>query len=456
MRIGKKNGKNGVFWLPCVALAGLCLAPGQLAWAGQSAHLQRVKVSSQNGHTRIKLALDRATKFRYFALSNPSRLVVDLSHTGDGAHKVERKGGRGVRKVRFGKKPDGRLRVVFDLAGKVPSGFKPASGKGASLVLDLAGAGAHVSKSMAQKHTQPTARTASFQAVPQAGPVVVVVDPGHGGSDDGATGPNGLHEKTATLRIAKILEKELDATPGIKAHLTRTTDKYVSLRHRVRFALDHHANLFISIHENSFRSPSVRGGTCYALSRHGATSATARQVARTENSADHSVGGVDFSNYSHSLNTVLTDLFQTSAMNAGIHLGEAIIKEFAKVEPIYDSKVQRANFSVLRDPMIPSVLCETAFLSNPTQARKLRHHHFRTQLANAIYQGIINYLHQYSTMRIASGSPKAYVVKSGDTLSGIAAQFNVGVKRIKHANNLQSSALQVGEHLTIPPAKQIS
>jgi len=192
------------------------------------------------------------------------------------------------------------------------------------------------------------------------------------------------------------------------------------------------------------------------LSDHGASDAEASQLAREENSHDRAIAGVDFSHYSRSLNTVLTDLFQTAAMNAETHLGKDIIRQFAKVEPIYDHAVQRANFAVLRDPMIPSVLCETAFLSNPHQARELRHSHFRSQLATAIYHGILDYLHHYSAMRIAKGASKGYVVKRGDTLSGIAAQFDVAAQRIRKANDLHGSLLQVGEHLTIPPAQQSS
>lgn len=438
-------------------LAVLCLlVPGQ-AWSAQPAHLKRVSIKGNSGHTDITLSLDHKVKYHFFELANPPRLVVDLTGTRGLHPDIRHSGSNEVQTVRFGEHSDGKLRVVFDLRKKAAATMRPQSGESATLVASLPTLGTKVAKQSSNLHPKKSAHDVAFKTVPKSGPVIVVVDPGHGGSDPGTTGPHGLHEKTVTLGIARILAHELNATPGIRAYLTRDSDTYVSLTKRVLIAQRHNANLFVSIHENAFhKNPSVDGGTCYALSRHGASDAEARQVAREENSRDRSIAGVDFSHYSHSLNTVLTDLFQTAAMNAETHLGEDIIRQFSKVEPIYDHKVQRANFAVLRDPMIPSVLCETAFLSNPKQARELHHRAFRAQLANAIYHGILDYLHHYATMRIAKNTSQAYVVKRGDTLSGIAAQFNVAPDRLRQANNLQGSMLQVGEHLTIPARQQSS
>lgn len=440
-------------WL--AAMLAYLVAP-EWALAGQPAQLKRVNILGRSGHTHITLSLSQAVHYHFFELSNPPRLVVDLPHTRGLHPHIAHGGSNEVKTVRMAEHKDGRLRVVFDLLKKAKVTMQPSSGRGAKLIASLPTLGPSV-HSVQHPGRTGAARAVKFQTVPKSGPVIVVVDPGHGGNDPGTSGPHGLKEKTVTLGIARILAHELNATPGIRAYLTRKSDTYVSLTKRVLIAQSHKANLFVSIHENAYpKDPAVKGGTCYALSDHGASDAEASQLAREENSHDRAIAGVDFSHYSRSLNTVLTDLFQTAAMNAETHLGSDIIRQFAKVEPIYDQSVQRANFAVLRDPMIPSVLCETAFLSNPHQARELRHRHFRARLATAIYHGILDYLHHYSTMRIAKGASKGYVVKQGDTLSGIAAQFNVAAQRIKKANDLHGSLLRVGEHLTIPPAQQSS
>lgn len=424
---------------------------------GTPARLQHVMVQSDSGVTRIQLSLNRAVKFHYFELSHPPRLVIDMMHARNSHPSMTRKGGRAVKSVRFGRHANGMLRAVFVLKRKVAASFWPSSSEGATLMAILSREGHHSQHESGKNEKQQRERIAAFQAVQKSGPAVVVIDPGHGGKDPGTTGPHGLHEKTVTLAIGKIVARKLNHTPGVRAYMTRHRDRYVSLVGRVLFAQRHHANVFVSIHENAYnKDPAVDGGTCFALSTHGATDAEAQQLARDENAHDRAVDGVDFSKYGHRLNMVLTDLFQTAAMQAETYLGRDIIRQFGRVEPIYDRKVQRANFAVLRDPLIPSVLCETAFLSNPKQARELRHHYFRARLADAIYKGIMQYLHHYAPMQIAQSTPGHYVVHHGDTLSGIAAKFNVAIKRIKRANHLHTNQLQVGEQLTIPTGRENS
>ena len=281
--------------------------------------------------------------------------------------------------------------------------------------------------------------------------MVVEIDPGHGGSDPGTTGPHGLHEKTVTLSIGRMVYRMLNHTRHVRAYLTRHGDYYVSLHRRVVEAQDHHADIYVSIHENAYPDdPQVRGGTCYALSRHGATDAEAAQLAQEENAADPEIAGADFSHHSRMLNRVLTDLYQTSSIMAGNQLADDIIGEFARVEPVYHRTVQHANFEVLRDPMIPSVLCETAFLSNPTQARELHHRAFRHKLARAIYLGIMQYLRKHMPMEAADGKARRYVVKPGDTLSGIAERFQIPMRRLRAFNDLKRTDIQAGQTLHIP------
>lgn len=418
------------------------------------AHLNKVSIDSHGGATHIKLSLSHSVKFHSFELAHPARLVIDMTHA-NGTHPKVSRDGKAVKAIRFGRHVNGVLRAVFVLKQKELPSVWPSSNKGATVMAILSpekNQPAHRGSDEAQKHRRrQRKRIAAFQAVQKSGPAVVVIDPGHGGHDPGTTGPHGLHEKTVTLAIGKIVAHKLNETPGVRAYMTRHRDRYVSLVGRVLYAQRHHANVFVSIHENAYnKDPFVDGGTCFALSTHGASDAEAQQLARDENSHDRAVDGVDFKKYGHRLNSVLTDLFQTAAMQAETHLGRDIIHQFGKVEPIYDHKVQRANFAVLRDPLIPSVLCETAFLSNPRQARELHHHHFRAELADAIYKGIMRYLHHYAPMQLAQTTPGRYKVHRGDTLSGIASKFGVAQRLIKHVNHLDSDQLQVGEELTIP------
>ena len=434
-----------------VVLAGFC----SCVWARGST-LEGVTLVHRGSTTLVRFRLSQAPHFDEFALGSPPRAVLDMHDTRQRWHARHTAGGA-VKDVRLARHANGTLRAVVDL--RQGAQFKGVQRRGANtLVMRIAGGGAGASEtSSASPRPVPVSdsasgtRPAGFHAVPQSGPIVVVIDPGHGGSDPGTRGPHGLREKTVTLAIAKALYRKLARTPHIRPVLTRRRDRYVSLPRRVAIAQRHHANLFISIHENSYpRDPRVDGGTCYVLSQHGASDAKAAQLAHMENSADPQVAGVHFSRHNRTLNAVLTDLFQTASINAADNLARGIIAQFARVEPIYDHKVQRANFAVLRDPMIPSVLCETAFLSNPHQARRLHHGHFRDQLAQAIYEGVIHYLHTYAPMRIEPTHPGHYVVQRGDTLSSVASEHETSVKQLVKMNHMHHRRVRVGERLKVP------
>lgn len=434
-------------------LIALCAALwGPRAVAAKSlAELQSMRLAGDGN--RAELSLTRPVHYHYFTLSHPERVVLDLSDTAPfHGHGKQWQAGD-VSSVRFGVHDGYDLRVVFDLR-------KPASGTNVSeiraggrerLMVQFPPGHAKASNSGSPTSSSPT--QVHYQAVPRSGPMVVEIDPGHGGSDPGTTGPHGLHEKTVTLSIGRMVYRMLNGTPDVHAYLTRHGDYYVSLHRRVLEAQDHHADIYVSIHENAFPDdPQVRGGTCYALSRHGATDAEAAQLAQEENAADPQIAGVDFSHHSRMLNQVLTDLYQTSSIMAGDQLADDIISQFARVEPVYHRTVQHANFEVLRDPMIPSVLCETAFLSNPTQARELHHRAFRHKLARAIYLGIMQYLHKHMPMEAKDGGARRYVVKPGDTLSGIAEHFQIPMRRLRTFNDLKHTEIQAGQTLHIPAA----
>lgn len=443
----------------------------------------------QRGHvTQFDFTLSRVPRYSYFALGSPPRAVLDLQGTRDRwpepALPLP-----AVRSIRIGRHADGMLRVVFNLRpGSTLIGVFQEGPHDLLMKINNGSVfGGPADAQPLRKSTSARPVVVRNVEAEKRTPIVVVIDPGHGGRDPGTTGPDGLHEKTVTLAIAKILYRELKEVPNIQPVLTRDRNTYVSLPERVAIAQEHRANLFVSIHENAYpNAPQIEGGACYILSRHGASDAKAAQLARFENSADPDLDGVHFT-HNRTLNKVLTDLFQTASINAEDHLAQDIISQLGRVEPLYRSTPLRANFEVLRDPMIPSVLCETAFLSNRHQAAELHHKRFRLEIATAIERGILRYLHNYAPTRVEPGPPtydaestssdvsarpatvnaskggdatgystRTYRVRNGDTLSGLAAENHVSVGRLMRLNALHSPRLRIGQLIQIPGTSPVA
>ncbi len=363
-----------------------------------------------NGQTQVEFMLPSQVTYRYFSLTHPQRLVIDLAATHLPYRPAGKTDGCGlVTSVHWAERKHRILRYVLQLARSTPLRIVPSSERqGRAFRLSVRLGTLH--KTDTQSVLKKTGEAGShhipqpfLQVGPSRGRIVIAIDPGHGGSDPGTHGPHRLDEKVVTLAIAKILARKIDRTPGLTAFLTRRRDRYVGLRQRVLEAQSHHAALFISIHANAYpQLPRVRGGAVYALSEHGASSAEAKLLARTENAADPSIGDVRFAPHNPQVNSTLTQMLQRAAIARGGELGKDVLRNLARYEPLYDHHVQHANFEVLRDPLIPSILIETAFLSNPTQARELHEYRFREQLADAIYRGIREFLdhHNLSPVRM--------------------------------------------------------
>lgn len=354
--------------------------------------------------TRVEFVLPSRVSYRYFSLTHPPRLVIDLA----AAHWPYRPAGKTdgcglVASVHWAERTHRILRYVLQLAHSASIRIVPSparQGRAFRLSVQLG----TLQKTGTRSVLKQTG-TGGFhhllqpflQVGPSRGKIVIAIDPGHGGSDPGTHGPRHLDEKVVTLAIAKILARKIDRTPGLRAFLTRRHDRYVGLRQRVLEAQNHHAALFISIHANAYpQLPRVEGGAVYALSEHGASSAEAGLLARTENAADPSIGDVRFAPHNPQINSALTHMLQRAAITRGSELGKDVLRNLARYEPLYDHHVQYANFEVLRDPLIPSILIETAFLSNPTQARELHEYRFREDLAAAIYRGIREFLKHHN------------------------------------------------------------
>lgn len=397
--------------------------------------------------TTLVLTVKGLSSFHDFALGNPPRAVLDLPRVRERVARLPQ-GAGAIRDIRMARHRNGMLRVVADL--RAGARLVGVSRHGDTIRMTLAG-GRRAPAKAAPRRSARGGDAVAYQAGKKSAPVVVALDPGHGGKDPGTHGPHGLKEKTVTLAIARRVYRKLAATPGVEPIMTRDRDVYVSLPKRVAIAQRHHADLFVSMHENSFpKQRSVKGGTCYILSRHGASSAEARQVAALENKADPVEDGVHFSQRSKTLNTVLTQLFQSEAIGAAHRLADDIIYHLGNFEPLYHRTPPRANFAVLRDPMIPSVLCETAFLSNSKQAQELHTARFRSEIANAIYRGIMQYLHNNPPMQALPAHGNTYIVKRGDTLSGIARAHGVPRQRLMAINDLRSAAIDPGQRLIVP------
>lgn len=220
--------------------------------------------------------------------------------------------------------------------------------------------------------------------------IVVALDPGHGGEDPGAVGPTGLREKDVVLAIALELRERINARPGMRAMLTRDGDFFVPLQDRVRKARRVQADLFVSIHADAFINRQARGASVYVLSDGGATSTAARWLADKENAADL-VGGINVKNRHADVMRTLLDMSTTAQIKDSLRLGREVLGRIGKVGKLHKPQVEQAGFAVLKAPDIPSILVETAFISNPEEERKLRDRQFQERLVDALEDGIVRY-----------------------------------------------------------------
>ena len=404
--------------------------------------------------TRLVFDVSGNVKHSELTLSNPERLVIDVADT---KLKTAFKGlnlkNTPVRTIRHGVRNGNNLRVVLDLNTKVTSKsflLKPNSTYGHRLVVDLFD-GEVIDKPVAQPKPKGLRE------------IVVAIDAGHGGEDPGAIAYGGGYEKHVTLAIAKYLAAMVNKEKGFKAILVRTGDYYIGLRQRTRIARDSNADLFISIHADAFNDRRANGASVYALSRKGATSETARWLAQKENASDQIGGedGISLSDKDDVLAGVLLDLSMTSTLSSSLEVGDKVLRNMSTINRLHKKQVEQAAFAVLKSPDIPSILVETGFISNPTEAKKLKNSRHQRNMAKVIFKGLKYwfYLKPPPDTMVARWKQKGtlpsradrYVIKAGDTLSEIATQFDVTTTQLKHANKLSSAnSIRVGQVLVIP------
>ncbi len=398
-----------------IAIAGLLWAGMAAAAPGavrQPSLVRHMSLQADPASGTLTLALTSLVDARAFRLQHPQRLVVDLPRTRRAAALPPIPRGGIVAALRAGERGAGRqreLRLVIALRGAVAYRLRWRRGRASQLSIEfsrarpwaatLSAAGV-AARSIAPDATRDTTRDATVGSVgaihaPRGErDVIVAVDAGHGGMDPGATGPDGTHEKDVTLAIARALAARIDRTPGMRAVLTRDGDYFIPLIGRIQRAQAAHADLFVSIHADSVRDPAISGASVYILSERGASSPAARELADEENAADLR-GGISLSAQAPSLRSVLLDLSQNASIAQSGEAAQDVLDALDAVGDVRKREVQRAAFVVLKSPFVPSMLVETAYISNPADERRLRDPQQQQRLAAAILRGIASYFRQY-------------------------------------------------------------
>jgi N-acetylmuramoyl-L-alanine amidase len=320
--------------------------------------------------------------------------------------------------------------------------LKPNKKYGYRLVVDL------YDKGDARKALKETIKRAAPRNPGKLRDLIIAIDAGHGGEDPGTIGRKGTREKDVVLAIAKELSRQIKNEPGMRPVMVRRGDYYVGLRRRMKIARESRADLFVSIHADSFKDPRVRGSSVYVLSRNGASSEAARWLAEQENAADL-VGGVSLDDKDDLLASVLLDLSQTATLSASTDVGTNVLKQLGTYGKTHKRRVQRAGFMVLKSPDIPSILVETAFLSNPSEEKRLRNRGQQRKLARAMVTGVRGYF-RYNAPPGTRLAKRSHVIARGDTLGAIAGLYGVSLTDLRKVNAINGSDIKVGRVLQIP------
>ena len=382
-----------------VTRTGFAAAPSVLA----------VRVWPAEDYTRVTLEHDQPIKFSQMLVKDPERLVVDLegvefnSVLGSLPNKILDSDPH-IKLIRAGRNKPGVVRLVIELKGEVkPQVFtlQPVGEYGHRLVLDLYPAEppdplmALLQKSETSLKAEPQLQSRDKSKAAEDKPeitrlVTVMLDPGHGGEDPGAIGHSGSREKDITLSVARRLKAKIDAEQNMRSVLTRDDDFFIPLHQRVQKARRVQADLFVSVHADAFMKSTARGSSVFVLSENGASSSAARWLAQRENSADL-VGGVNIGVKDPYLARTLLDLSQTATLNDSLKLAKSVLGSIGNINTLHKGQVEQAGFAVLKAPDIPSILVETAFISNPEEEKRLTDEAYQDQMAEAILKGIKQY-----------------------------------------------------------------
>jgi len=452
---------------------------------------------------KLVFELSGNVKHHYFTLDKPDRLVLDLDNTRQinkllTHHPL-------VLNVRSSVRNTNDLRVVIELKSTVDaktSVAEKANGSLLSVEMHAKESSVKVAKDTVVKSSLPVANAAPVvpmvavaknadpKAVKTRGrEIIVAIDAGHGGKDVGAQGSNGTQEKDVVFAIAKRLEGYVNAQSGMKALMIRNGDYFVKLHERVNIARAAKADLFVSIHADAFNDTSAHGASVYTLAKKGASSEGARWLAESENASDKNAGAtVDAGD--DMLNSVLLDLSQTAAKEASLNVGNRVLNNIRSVSHLHRQSLQKAGFVVLKSQEFPSILVETAFISNPDEEQRLNTTAYQDKMASALFRGIMAHFKQYAPSNtlfaqlskrggvqlaktvatppapVNAAKPVAeavvpeksievaaksqHVINQGETLSGIAQQYGISMRALRMANGLEDGQVRVGQVLQIP------
>ncbi len=426
-------------------ILGALLLPSFI-WA---ADIESVRLWRAPDSTRLVLDLSTAAEHNLFALQNPNRLVIDLS---DSQLKTQFDkldlANTPISGIRVAVRNKTDVRVVLDLKTTVsPKSFSLKANEQYSdrLVIDLFDKKRVVSRSVEEVVKKKNRK------------IIIAIDAGHGGEDPGALGPRKVREKEVVFQIAKRIEKLFDNNPNFQGELVRSGDYYLAHRQRSQLAREKQADFFISIHADAFTDPQAHGASVYALSTKGATSEAARYLASKENRADLIGGASNLSldDRDDVLAGVLLDLSMTATLSSSLEAGKYVLKNMGSVARLHKKKVEQAGFLVLKSPDLPSLLIETGFISNPKEARQLSSGKYQQRMADAIYDGLVQFYSEHppvGTLLAKNGNAvaRSYIIARGDTLSEIAVRYNTSVGKILRYNKMSSSTIRVGQRILIP------
>ncbi|MGD8163613.1 N-acetylmuramoyl-L-alanine amidase AmiC [Pantoea alhagi] len=386
----------GAIWLLSVSRVGLAA----------SSHIVAVRIWPSSSYSRLTIESSVALKYKQFALSHPERVVIDienlhLNRVLKGVGHLVQKNDPYIKTARVGQFDKNTVRIVLELKQNVaPRLFTlaPVAGFQHRLVVDLYSAYDTQDDpllALLKDYNQGDLERTQPAEAPLPGkagrdrPIVIMIDPGHGGEDPGAHGLHKTREKDIVLKIGRRLKALIDKEPNMRAYMTRNEDVFIPLKVRVAKARKQRADLFVSIHADAFTSRAARGSSVFALSTKGATSAAARFLAQTQNESDL-IGGVSKSGDRY-LDHTMFDMLQSQTITDSLKFGKEVLTRIGKINHLHKRSVDQAGFAVLKAPDIPSILVETAFISNPAEERKLRTARYQQQVAEAILGGIKAY-----------------------------------------------------------------
>jgi N-acetylmuramoyl-L-alanine amidase len=394
--------------LALVLLAGGSSTLGVASPARAANQVRDVHLWSGGESTRLVLQFAEAPRYRFFTHDGPRRAVLDIEQARLAPGRSLPAPAGLARGLRAAPRPDGALRLVVELPEGTTARALPVDADERNpprLILDLGPPGGSTAAAASPSSTAqageagetgtPTPRVRAAHApAPTGRPVIVAVDAGHGGQDPGAIGRGGTREKDVVLEIAREVAARIDREPGMRAVLTRQGDHFLTLRQRIKRARDAKADMFVSIHADSVVDRGVSGASVYVLSEKGASDEQARWLAERENAADLK-GGVSLDDKDDMLASVLLDLSNSANIASSMQAAERVLRSIDRVGVVRKPRVQQAGFVVLKSPDIPSMLVETAYISNAADERMLRQSERRARLAEAIFRGVHDYFQDH-------------------------------------------------------------